>query len=198
MIVSARNTEHLRGVADALAIPREHQVVLDFTAPEPSTILASVRALPPLSCVIHCASMYNGSLSGSTDTQLREWGYFYSNTLAMVKAALERMNPEGGRIILIGSVVGSPARISINSPYAIFKGWLRLLAEAITVDGHNHRISGTYVNLGSFRDDEVAARTPGQFAPMSAVVAEVTRLAFLDPCIRVERTDLIPIDEMLT
>ena len=196
LIASARSWQALDEVSSEHNLNIIKRLSLDFSSKDIQGTYKRLSSLPPFNGVVLFSSMYSDNLLKCDPSILQDWGNFYGHTLSTAKACMEQLKAqEGGRIILIGSIVGSPGRLKA-SQYSLFKGWLRLLAEVISNEGHAFNVSGTYLNLGSFRDTEEALKNPSRLLMMSYVVKEVIRLLSLPFLMRVECSDLFPVSEM--
>lgn len=195
---SARPIHDLDALAHTLGMPRNHVLALDLLSYDLAATDSAIRALPPLSSMVFCAAVYGGHLANMSLADIGAWGAFYAQTLTLLRASVDRIAAGGGgRVILIGSVVGSLGRFSLPWMYSSSKGWLRLVAEGMNHEFASSKVSCSYLNLGSFRDDDVAKSKPGIVVPTSTVLAHIEHLISLPPTVRVEQSDLLPLMEML-
>ena len=171
VIVAARIEAQVERLVRRFKLNAADGIILDFASPDYRAAAVRISQLPSLRGMVHCASMYAGPLAELTEPELASWGNFYGCTLALAQASLVRLQSSGGgRLIFVGSIVGSPGRIGRAGPYALYKGWLRLLAEEVSIEGHRHSVSCTYLNLGSFRARAIASAAPSQYLDRRCVV----------------------------
>lgn len=193
IIVTGRDRATLQRAMLESALVPEIQIEADFSR-SLSAVFRQLQGLPYMRAVVHCAAIYSAPLAALSERELCAWGWYYGNTLALAHTSLANLKKSGGgRMILIGSIVGALGRVSSSSPYSISKGWLRLLSEGISVEGCEHNVTSTYLNVGSFRETPIS----GQYLATADVVEEILRLVFLPSEIRVEQSDLLPAQELL-
>ena len=195
-VLIGRNKESLRQAIADNEIINSKEIILDLSKDCSTAIEGHIGEGGPVSGVIHCASMFGTSLTKSDLSELEDWGRLFSNTLILSKACLGLMKGQGGRMVFVGSVAGSAGMVSKDyGPYSVYKGSLRLLAEAVSKEGLGYRVTASYINLGSFRKDEVALERPTEFIKESEVVDAILGLIYTRLDARIDQVDLLPTDE---
>jgi short-subunit dehydrogenase len=125
-----------------------------------------------LDLIIHCASSFEGTLKDSSYSELDIWSNSYSAALKLSKFASRKLS-KTGKLIFIGSVVGSEGHISESCvPYSVYKGTLKLLAEGFQKEFGK---SAIYINLGGFRDEAT-----DEYLQTNQVVSSILNIAETD------------------
>ena len=195
-VLIGRNKDSLHQAIVDNEITKSKEIVFDLSKDSAASLDRHLGECGPISGMIHCASMFGGSLTKSDLAELEGWGRLFSNTLMLSKACLTLMKGQGGRMVFVGSVAGSAGRVSEDyGPYSVYKGSLRLLAEAVTKEGLGHRVTASYLNLGSFRKDDVALEKPARFISESDVVDAILGLVYTQLDVRIDQVDVLPTDE---
>ena len=146
--------------------------------------------------LIHNAGIgYFDSFEQLTEMQINE--LFQTNAIApilLTKKIIPLLNPEGARIITIGTIVENRAA-SGNSVYAASKSALRSFADQMNEENKNKNFSFTHLSLGAVKTEIWEKRTDFDtkgMIPIEELSALFLFLANLPLSVRVDHIDYFP------
>ena len=147
---TSRNAEDLGDYLAKMDVPLKQAYSVDFTCLRSiQKFMVGIKAVN-FDLIVFVSSPFLGAYAEMTEEELLGWNNFTTGAALIGKFSITNLS-DSGKLIYIGSVAGMLNKLpKAIAPYGVYKGTLRLLAEAMQNEG----VNAHYINLGSFRDEK--------------------------------------------